>query len=178
LIGLKHSFASDVWSFGLLARFLAVGHFPLPIQDPPSVLGFKSSVVDNDISPLPIFPLGKCGMFVCSCRGMRRVPVRCAPSAPCTLVSCVLKRTTCDNGVARMPSGNRTVKEGGNIGVADGLWACITACGPLSSCASSTLQGLNPEHLNPEHLNPVPCNVSPKPNTLYPTNTHTLRVSW
>jgi serine/threonine protein kinase len=59
LIGVKHSFASDIWSFGLLARFLAVGQFPLPIEDPPSVFGFKSSVVDSDVSHLPIFPLGK-----------------------------------------------------------------------------------------------------------------------
>ena len=58
LIGVKHSFASNVWSFGLLARYLAVGQFPLPIEDPPSVLGFKSSVVDTDVSHLAIFPLG------------------------------------------------------------------------------------------------------------------------
>jgi len=57
LLGLRCSFAADVWSFGVLARHLATGSFPLPIQDPPSVLGFKTMVVESDVSALPIFPL-------------------------------------------------------------------------------------------------------------------------
>ena len=58
LLGLRCSFASDIWSFGILARFLAVGVFPLPIQEPPSALAFKSLLVHQDVPPLPIFPLG------------------------------------------------------------------------------------------------------------------------
>lgn len=57
MLGLRCSFSSDIWSFGILARFLVTGAFPLPIQDPPSVLGFKTSVVEAEVPALPIFPL-------------------------------------------------------------------------------------------------------------------------
>lgn len=57
MLGLRCSFFSDIWSFGVLARYLATGTFPLPIQDPPSALGFKTAIVDEEVPALPIFPL-------------------------------------------------------------------------------------------------------------------------
>ena len=55
LLGLRCSYTSDMWSVGVVARHLVEGAFPLPISDPPSILGFKTWVVENDLAPLPVF---------------------------------------------------------------------------------------------------------------------------
>ena len=55
LLGLRCSYTSDMWSVGVVARHLVEGAFPLPISDPPSILGFKTWAVENDLAPLPVF---------------------------------------------------------------------------------------------------------------------------